>query len=42
MMKRGNFADQKSELQKTGEGPEEQHEASKDCDSAIWEKAERL
>lgn len=38
-MKRGSFIDQKSELQKrcrkAGEGPEEEHRVSKDCDSAI-------
>lgn len=38
-MKRDNFVDQKSELQKRGrqdgDGPEEEHKLSKYCDSAI-------
>lgn len=38
LMKRDNFVDQKSELQKRGrhgDGPEEEHKVSKYCDSAI-------
>lgn len=45
MIKWDNFVDQKSELKrrcrKAGKGTEKEHKVSKDCDSAIWEGAER-